>query len=56
MFGVAMPSDSTNVGNGRAVIRLRRRPSPGCAQLKFKLSKTTIGSDRTYKRLKLRFR
>jgi hypothetical protein len=34
---------STDVGNDRAVVRLRKSTSPCCAQLKFKLSKTTIG-------------
>ena len=48
---------STNIRNGRAVVRLRGCPSPGCAQLKFKLHKTTTGrpTNRVYKRLEFRF-
>ena len=34
---------STNVRSDRAVVRLRKPPSPSCAQLKFKFSETTIG-------------
>ena len=36
---VVMPAKlSTNVRNDRAVVRLRKSTSPGCAQLKFKFS------------------
>jgi hypothetical protein len=44
---------STNVREDRAVVRLRKCPSPGCAQLKFKFSEMTVGraANRVYKRL-----
>jgi hypothetical protein len=34
---------STNVRDDRAIVRLRKRPSPSCAQPKFKFGETTIG-------------
>ena len=50
---LATTNFSTNVSNNRAIVGLRKCPSPGCAQLKFKFSETTIGgaANGVYKRL-----
>ncbi len=44
---------STNVRNDGAVVRSRKSPSPGRAQLKFEFTETTIGraANGVYKRL-----